>query len=98
MSEDSGTEAALRPCTVEYLRSLGTDPDELRRRYPNTYEALSNLTCPQIEVLNTVGAALAQDNPKGDHYKGPDGMEDTPSTDAAEDAAEKLNKYLFALH
>lgn len=98
MSEGSGTEAALRPCTIEYLRSLGTDPDELRQRYPNTYEALSNLTCPQIEVLNTIGAALAQDNPQGDHYKGAEAAEDLAGADAAEDAAEKLNKYLYALH
>jgi hypothetical protein len=94
---DSGTEAELRPCAIEYLESLGSDPDVFRRRYPNTFEAFSGLTCPQIEVLNTIGAALALDNPKGDHYKGT-GEEDTADADAAEDAVEKLNKYLYALH
>jgi hypothetical protein len=80
------------------LESLGSDPGEFRRRYPHTFEAFSDLTCPQIEVLNIMGAALALDNPKGDHYKGADAVEDTANADAVEDAAEKLNKYLFALH
>lgn len=98
MSEESGTEPPLRPCTVEYLESLGSNPEELRRRYPNTYEALSNLTCPEVEVLNTMGAALAQDDPKGDHHKDADADEAPGGADAAGGAAEKLNKYLYALH
>lgn len=95
---DSGTEAELLPCAIEYLDSLGSTPDVFRQRYPHTFEAFSGLTCPQIEVLKIMGAALAADNPKGDHYKGTDEVEDTTGADAVEDAAEKLNKYLYALH
>jgi hypothetical protein len=96
MSEDSGNASELLPCALDYLRSLHTDPDEFARRYPHTYAAFAALTCDQIEVLKTIGAALAEDAPKGDHHSaGADVVEDT---DTADGAAEKLQKYLMAIH
>jgi hypothetical protein len=95
MPEDSGTESELLPCVVEYLGSLGSTPDELAQHYPHTYQAFAAMkTCDAIDVLNEIGAALALDNPKGDHHKGADTGED--KTDAA--ASEKLNKYLNDIH
>jgi hypothetical protein len=93
MAEDPGTEG-LEQCQLDYLASLGTDPDELKRRYPNTYDAFATLTCAQVEVLDKMGAALAKDDPKGDHHKDSDAV----GEDAAADAPAKLAKYLMSVH
>lgn len=92
MAEDSGTEPELLDCAVEYLESLGTTPEQLARHYPHTYEAFAALNCDQINVLDTIGAALAQDDPKGDNHKGAD------DADESLDAGDKLKKYLFVIH
>ena len=46
-------------------------------------------------MLDTIGAALALDDPKGDNYNGAGAMEDA---DATQDPGEKLKKYLCAIH
>ena len=92
MAEDSGTGTELLDCAVEYLKSLGTTPDDLARRYPHTYQAFAALSCDQIDVLDIIGAALAQDNPRGDNHK------DAEDADATRDPGEKLKKYLFVIH
>jgi hypothetical protein len=94
MAEDPGTEG-LQQCQLDYLASLGTDPDELKRRYPHTYDAFAALTCDEVDVLDKMGAALAKDDPKGDHHhKSADEAEDA----APADAPAKLEKYLYAVH
>ena len=93
MAEDSGTEPELLDCAVEYLKSLRTTPEELARRYPHTYQAFASLTCAQIDVLDTIGAALAQDDPKGDNHKNGDDVDDE-----TRDAGDKLKKYLYVIH
>jgi hypothetical protein len=93
MAEDSGTEQELLDCAVEYLKSLGTTPEELARRYPHTYQAFASLTCAQIDVLDKIGAALAQDDPKGDNHKNGDDVDDE-----TRDAGDKLKKYLYVIH
>jgi hypothetical protein len=92
MAEYAGTEPELLDCAVKYLESLGTTPEELARRYPHTYRVFAGLTCEQIDVLDSIGAALAQDTPKGDNHK------DSEDADATQDAGEKLKKYLFVIH
>ena len=94
MSEDSGLEQ-LPDYVVAYLAALGTTPEKLAR-YPNTYHVFATLMSPdEIKALDRLGAALALDDPKGDNHQGPKAMEDT---DAAQDAGEKLKKYLCAVH
>ena len=93
MGEDSSTEPELRDCAVKYLASLGTTPEELARRYPHTYDALAALDCDGIKALDSIGAALALDDPKGDnHHK------DADYADETSDAGDKLKKYLFVIH
>ena len=96
MSEDSG----LRPLpdyVVEYLASLGTTPDYLAQHYPNTYGAFLHMSEGEIKALDTLGAALALDDPKGDNHKDADAMEDA-NADATQVPGEKLKKYLSAVH
>ena len=92
MAEGSSAEPGLRDCTVEYLATLGTKPEDLARRYPKTYEALAALSCDEIKVLDNIGAALALDDPKGDNHK------DAEYADETTDAGDKLKKYLFVIH
>jgi hypothetical protein len=92
MAEDSGTEPELLDCAVEYLASLGTTPSKLAQHYPHTYEAFAGLNCDQIKVLDKIGAALAQDDPKGDNHK------NGGDADATQDSGDKLKKYLFVIH
>ncbi len=92
MAEESGTEPELRDCAVKYLESLGTTPDELARRYPHTYEEFAKLSCDQIDVLDRIGAALSQDDPKGDNHK------DSGYDDPTQESGDKLKKYLYVIH
>ncbi len=93
MAEYSGTEPELLDCAVRYLASLGTTPEELRRRYPHTYQTFAELSCAEIEVLDRIGASLALDDPKGDNHK--DGED---ADDATRDSGDKLKKYLYVIH
>ena len=93
MAEDSGTEPELLDCAVKYLESLGTTPDYLARHYPHTYETFASLSCEQIDVLDKIGAALAQDDPKGDNHKNGEDVDDE-----TRDAGDKLKKYLYVIH
>ena len=94
MSEDSGLKQ-LPDYVVEYLASLGTTPDHLARHYPHTYDALATMSVDEIKALDTLGLALALDDPKGDNHKNTDAMEDA---DATQEPGEKLKKYLCAVH
>ena len=95
MSEDSGPKPQLPDYVVKYLASLGTTPDHLAQHYPHTYDAFATLSPDEIKALDTVGAALALDDPKGDNHKDADAMEDA---EAAQVPGEKLKKYLSAVH
>jgi hypothetical protein len=95
MSEGSGPKHQLPDAVVRYLASLGTTPDQLERHYPNTFEAFLTLSRDDLRVLDTIGAALALDDPKGDNHNGADAMEDA---DPTQDSGEKLKKYLCAVH
>ena len=92
MAEESGTEPELLDCAVKYLASLGRTPDELARHYPHTFEEFAKLSCDQIDVLDRMGAALAEDDPKGDNHK------DADYGDETEDSGDKLKKYLYVIH
>jgi hypothetical protein len=95
MSEDSGLKQ-LPGYVIDYLASLGTTPEYLAQHYPHTYDAFATpFSREEINALDTLGAALALDDPKGDNHRGPKATEDT---DAAQDAGEKLKKYLCAVH
>ena len=94
MSEDSGLKP-LPDYVVEYLARLGTTPDYLAQHYPHTYGAFVDMSAGEIKALDTLGAALALDDPKGDNHKGADAMEDA---DATQVPGEKLKKYLCAVH
>ena len=98
MGEDSGTGPELLPCAVDYLASLGTTPDQLARHYPNTYREFVTLSCDEIDVLDRIGAALAQDDPKGDNHKDPQDADATQDADMAQDPGDKLKKYLYVIH
>jgi hypothetical protein len=96
MSEDSGPKAQLPDYVVEYLASLGTTPEHLAQHYPHTYDVFAtHMSLGEINALNTLGAALALDDPKGDNHKDADAMEDA---DATQVAGEKLKKYVSAVH
>ena len=56
---------------VEYLASLGTTPEYLAQHYPHTYDAFATISGDEIKALDTLGAALALDDPKGDNHKAP---------------------------
>jgi hypothetical protein len=45
-------------------------------------------------VIDKMGAALAKDDPKGDHHH----TSADEAEDAAADAQAKLEKYLYAVH
>ena len=94
MSEDSGLEQ-LPDYVVAYLATLGTTPEKLAR-YPNTYHVFATeMSSDEIKALDTLGAALALDDPKGDNHKNADATEDA---DATQEPGEKLKKYLCAVH
>ena len=96
MSEGSGPKPQLPDYVVKYLASLGTTPDHLAQHYPHTYDVFATLMSPgEIKALDRVGAALAQDDPRGDNHKDADAMEDA---DATQDPGEKLKKYLCPVH
>ena len=67
-------------------------PDELARRYPHTYDEFAKLSCEQIDVLDRIGAALSQDDPKGDNHK------DSEYEDPTQESGDKLKKYLYVIH
>ena len=94
MSEDSGLEP-LPDYVVEYLKRLDTSPDYLAQHYPNTYAAFLHMSAGEIRALDTLGAGLALDDPKGDNHKDAEAMEDA---DATQVPGEKLKKYLSAVH
>lgn len=92
MSEDSGPKPQLPDYVVNYLASLGTTPDHLWHHYPHTYAAFATLSVGEINALDTVGAALALDDPKGDNHKDADAMEDA---DAAQVPRRKVDEVLM---
>ena len=94
MSEDSGLEQ-LPDYVVAYLATLGTTPEKLAR-YRNTYHVFATeMSSDEIKALDTLGAALALDDPKGDNHKNADATEDA---DVTQEPGEKLKKYLCAVH